>query len=235
MRTIRFFTNVSIIFVLFAMLSLQVDSPTKAETNTITIGPWTFDNQGFADDATDLSGLSGTEVYQFKGLDNDEELFCFDEANYPACLDLVLTGFSPEKYLGNIGLSHSSEANWFQLDFTDIKAENNFGADIVFFDCHQGNNSYEFAVRPEGGIFTDFVSYDASLFQATDLTCDAPFKNWGVAIDLSSFGLATGTVVDALQFKALPEVEGTDPESDPTMAAVLYSLPISIFLPAISR
>ena len=232
MKTTRFLTNISILFLIFAMLSFQVASPTNAETNTIAIGPWKFDENAFADEATDVSpGLTGF-LAGGDGLTPD----CANDPTTEACLDEALTGFSPETFLENIGnYTEEHHSNQFQLDFTDIKAENNIGPDIVFFDCHFENNSYEFAVRPEGGTFTDFMAYDASLFQETDLSCDAPYDNWGVAIDLSSFGIANGIIVDSLQFRSLPEAEGVPPEGDPTMAAVLYKLPISVFLPAIFR
>ena len=231
MKTTRFLTNISIMFVIFAMLSFQVASPTKAETNTIPIGPWIFDENAFADEATDVS--SGQTGFRAGG--DGLTLACDNDPTTEACLDEALTGFSPETFLENIGnYTEDNHSNRFQLDFTDIKAENNIGPDIVFFDCHFGNNSYEFAVRPEGEIFTDFMTYDASVFQSTDLSCDAPFDNWGVAIDLSDFGISSGVIVDALQFRSLPGPNGY-PEGDPTMAGVLYSLPMAIFLPAVFR
>ena len=55
MRTIK---NISLAFftlIIFAILSVDVPLPTKAETNTITIGSWTFEDNAFADNATELS------------------------------------------------------------------------------------------------------------------------------------------------------------------------------------
>jgi hypothetical protein len=231
MRTLRIFTHLSIIFVLFAMLSLQTAPLTLAETNTITIGPWTFGNDAFADIATDeSSGLKG-----FRAGGDGLSQACQDDPTTPACLDEALTGYSYNTFLvniGNVGQNHYS--NKFQLDFTDLKAENNSGADIVFFYCHFEDNSYEFSVHPEGGPFTSFVKYDASLSKATSLNCNAPTKIWGVEIDISTFGLAEGTVVDAIQFKALNGPNGY-PEGEPSMAAVLPNLKFNLFLPSIFR
>jgi hypothetical protein len=68
---------------------------------SMTIGPWTFAETAFADDATqldmgDLSSLCNT------GLDD------------------ALTGFSPDTYLVNIG-TETFPGNLFQLDFTDFQ------------------------------------------------------------------------------------------------------------------
>jgi len=236
MKTTRNLTLIFILFVVFAVLSLNSTIPSKAETNTITIGPWIFDELAFADDATDISDLQ--KIFFRSPQDANLENFCSDPLNFEACLDLALTDYSPDTFLGNIGdTDHDIDSNWFQLDFNDIKAENNFGPDIVFFDCHyfDEDNSFEFALRPEGGVFTDFITYDASEFQETGVECDAPYTIWGVAINLSSFGLAGGTVVDALQFKALPEGKVNLPQGDPVMAAVLTTPPLNIFMPIVTR
>lgn len=222
------------------LASLRTNQNSYAETNTITIGPWTFEDTAFADNATDLSDVN---LYQFKGLPSDYELYCLDASNYEECLDLVLTDNFPagfpdnaQTFLGNIGFA-GSYSNLFQLDFTDLKAENNYGPDIVFFDCHYENeeNSFEIAVRPEGGDFTDPITFDASKFQETDVVCDDPATNWGVPIDLSAFGLASGTIVDAIKFSSLPDPDDGIPQGDPVMAAVLISAPVVVFMPIVRR
>ena len=135
-------------------------------------------------------------------------------------------------------VTEDTVSNHFQLDFTNLKATNNFGADLVFFECHLGENSYEIAVHPEGGELTDFVTFEASDFQETDLACIGDLT-WGVPIDLSVFGIAPGAVVDAIQFIVVdpdpfdPDVFG---EAEPSMAAVLSNPPpLNLFLPFIKR
>jgi hypothetical protein len=217
---------------LFAMLAYYFTTPSKAETTTISIGPWTFEDQAFADNATDLSGIHKIRV--------EGVVSCgvINETNFQECLDLALTGHSPNIFLVNVGTTADSESNHYQLDFTDLKAVNNFGADIVFFECRFGPNSYEFAVRPEGGDFTDFLTYPASAFQETDSLCSDPFTNWGLPIDLTAFGLPSGTVVNALQFKVV-DPDPFDPsisaQGEPSMAAVLSNPPGGLYLPIIVR
>ena len=234
MRISKKFPLIAITFVLFAVLSLDIPSPTQAETNLVKIGPWTFDEAAFADNATDVLGVNKA---RFEGV---YSINCLDLVNnYEECLDLAVTGFTPETYLGNVGnYMEQNDSNLFQLDFIDVKAENISGPDIVFFDCHtEGLDSpYEIAVRPQGENFTDFILYPASEFQATDVPCVGSFAfNWGVEIDLSDFGLETGTVVDALQFKSVSSDGFAPPEGDPTMAAVLLEPPFKQYLSVIFR
>ncbi len=231
MRTIK---NISLAFftlIIFAILSVDVPLPTKAETNTITIGSWTFEDNAFADNATDLSTTNKIRV---AGVESCEFI---QESNFEECLDLALTGYSPDTFLVNVGTALDTESNNFKLDFTDLKATNNFGADLVFFECHLGENSYEIAVHPEGGELTDFVTFDASDFHETDVAC-LDDMTWGVPIDLSVFGIAPAAVVDAIHFKVV-DPDPFDPdvsaEAEPSMAAVLNNPPIALFLPFIKR
>ncbi|GEM_PF-2413077 len=203
------------------LLPLIVDSA-LAEPDAISIGPWKFDNAAFADAATQLD----TGSIDLRGEPTD-----------PADLNEALTGYSPRKMLVNIG--NGSNANLFQLDFTDLKAVNQTGPDIVFFEGvfapeTSGDDPFEIAVRPEGGSFTGFVAYSASEFIDTGEPCISGCTVFGLEIDLDDFGLPAGTVVDAIQFRALNGVEGF-PEGDPVMAAVLtgYTAANLVFLPVI--
>lgn len=233
MRISKNLPLIVITFILFAALSLDIPSPTQAEANTVKVGPWTFDEAAFADNATDVLGVNKS---RFEGV---YSINCLDLANYEECLDLAVTGFTPETYLGNVGnYNEENHSNLFQLDFTDLKAENISGPDIVFFDCHydEENNPFEIAVRPEGGVFTDFILYSATDFEETDVYCVSGVAfNWGAEIDLSDFGLDSGTIVDALQFKSISSDGFAPPEGDPTMAAVLLEPPFKQFLPVIFR
>jgi hypothetical protein len=213
--------------------------PTNAEVTTIPIGPWTFENNAFADNATLLDSVKQIWV---GGVDD-----CFgteDElgtARFVECVNLALKGYSPETFFVNTGSAEDTASNWFQLDFTDMKAENHAGADLVFFECRFNDfNAYQIAVRPEDGSFTGFHDYTASDFEETDVVCSDPATIWGMEIDLSDFGLPADTVVDAIQFKVLdpdpgdPEIQ---PEGEPAMAAVLTESfgPPTIYLPIVSK
>lgn len=234
MKIKKKFPHFLVMCVLFSTLIFQLVSYPKAETDTITIGPWTFEDNAFADDATDLSGTNIITV----GGSVDCEIIT--PANFEACLDIALTGYSPDTFLVNVGTDSDTPSNWFQLDFTDLKPINNFGGDIVFFECHFEETSYEFAVRPEGGVFTDFIPIPPAEFQETDAVCNDPTTVWGVALDLSDFGIPAGTTVDAIQFKVLDPAP-LDPdvyaEGEPSMAAVItYSEgPPTIYLPLIQK
>ena len=173
------------------------------EEPTITIGPFTFGDDAFADNATQLE----TGVLKLRG----------------GAIDLndALTGYSPTKGLINIGIS--SNANFFQLEFTDIIAENAPGPDIVLFDWG-GDTLYEIAVHEVSGNIRDFVSFVPSDF--VDTGVPGPFFTtiFGLPIELDTFGLKPGAVVDGILFR---EVRGLDP-GDPVMAGVLNPVGLSI-------
>ncbi len=163
----------------------------------IVLGPWTFEPEDFADAAAVLESGSVTP-------------YCASDVT------AALTGYSPNTMLANVGYGDS--ANLFQLDFLDVRASNFAGDDLVFFDARFSVDSYAIAVRPAGGDFSAFLSYDASLFVDTGLLPGCVDPIWGVGIELDGYGLPPGTVVDALRFRCI----GADQlEGDPVMAAVL--------------
>lgn len=136
-------------------------------------------------------------------------------------LDDALTGFSPTKAIVNIGFLNN--ANLFQLDFIDLFAANLAGSDLVFFDAAFSMDPYSIAIREVGGAFTSFVDFlDPGLYTNTGET--GPFFStlFALEIDFDVFGLGSGAVVDAIQFRALPN-PGGGTEGDPVMAAVLNS------------
>ncbi|MCZ6654103.1 MAG: hypothetical protein O7D91_13895 [Planctomycetota bacterium] len=187
--------------VLVALLVSLCSGPNASAD--IVIGPWTFDDDAFADDATQLE-------------DGLLSLWCATD------LDDALTGFSPEKQIVNIGFG--DHANHFQLDFLDLMAVNAKGADLVFFNAQFSTDSYEIAVRPVGDTFTEFIAYYADDFISTgEDTCEEAANGtiYGLAFDLDDFGLSPGTLVDAIQFRALDLPTQPFAEGDPVMAAVL--------------
>jgi hypothetical protein len=171
---------------------------------SITVGPWTFAETAFADDATqldmgDLSSLCNT------GLDD------------------ALTGFSPDTYLVNIG-TETFPGNLFQLDFTDFQAVSLGGAEIVFFDARFSGAAapvYEIAVRTApAGAWSSFVAYEDFIGTGANSGCVTLSPSIrGAEIDLDDFGLERGTIVDALQFR------GVSSDPDPIMAGVLGGCP----------
>ena len=177
-------------------------------TAAITIGPFTFHDLAFADDATQID--AGT-ISLFGGAAN---------------LDDALTGFSPTKAIVNIGLG--TNANHFQLDFTDLLAVNATGADLVFFDARFSEDPYEIAVRPVGSAFTSFNIFAVSDFVTTSTpgpsSATATSVLFALPIELDNFGLASGTVVDAIQFRSLLNAGGNI-DGDPVMAAALNVIP----------
>lgn len=164
----------------------------------IGVGPWTFDDLAFADDATQIDAGS-------------IQLYCG-----ATDLDNALTGYSPDRQIVNIG--DGGKANHFQLDFLDLQAVNAAGPDLVFFETRFSADPFEIALRPAGGAFTAFRAYGAQSFINTGEYGCASI--WGLEVEFDDYGLAAGTVVDAMQFRAL--VNGTGiVEGDPLMAAVL--------------
>lgn len=178
-------------------------APLKSATAEITFGPWSFDDDAFADDAAQLDVGS---VY----------LLCANDVQD------ALVGFSPTKQIANIG--NNGNANLYQLTFTDQLIADIPGDDIVLFDSF-GADSYLIAVRPLGGTWTDFVVYPAEEFANTGAITDCivgyPGIIFGLAFDLQDFGLPADSVADAIKISALPAYEQLQPEGDPVMAAVL--------------
>ena len=172
----------------------------------IIFGPWTFHDDAFADDATQID--AGT-ISLWGGATD---------------LDDALTGFSPDKQIVNIGFD--TNANHFQLDFIDLLAVDDAGADIVFFDARFSADPYEIALRPQGGSFTAFMSFTIDVFIDSGVdTAVGSADIYGLEIDASDFGLAAGAVIDAIQFRALPDANGTI-QGDPVMAGVLnFAIP----------
>ena len=194
--------------------------PDRADAGII-VGPWTFADNAFTNDAAQLdAGLAKSVDEQF-----------LDDAG----LDEVLTGFSPTKGLANIG--SAGFANLFQLDFTDLFLINGSGTDLVFFDARFSPDRYEIAVRPFGSDFTAFRTFETDDFIDTGLAGptqppgDAPFRLstlFGLPIELDDFGLVGGTLVDAIQFRALPldpSSPDSSPQGDPVMAGALNVVP----------
>lgn len=228
--------TILMIGILFVLLGVT-NQPSHAEPNALTIGPWTFDLADFGDQVSVLDTTKKIRVDTIENCTGTElEL---GAQRFQECLNLTLAGYTPNSFFVNVGTSGDTASNWFQVDFTDVKAENHFGPDIVFFECHFGDNSYDIAVRPEGQTFTDFVTFSASNFinpedpEGDDLCNDGGNRNWGLQINLSDFGLPNGTIVDALQFKVIdpdPGDPNIGPEGEPSMVAVLSH---AVVIPAI--
>ena len=148
----------------------------------------------------------------------------------------ALTGFSPTRGLANIGSPEF--ANHFLLSFTDVRAANATGADLVFFDARFSPDRYEIAVRPVDGSFTAFRTFETDDFIDTGVggpvvpPADRPdlfSALFGLPLELDDFGLALGTVVDAIQFRSLPlfpSIPDSRPQGDPVMAAELNAHPV---------
>jgi hypothetical protein len=167
---------------------------------SIIVGPYIFDDLAFADDATQID--AGT-ITLFGGA---------------VSLDDALTGHSPTKGIVNIGIA--GNANLFQLDFTDLMAVNGAGADIVLFDARFSADPYSIAVRTAGGGLSAFLPHGVAAQVATGVAGPGGSFLFGIEIDISAYGLAPGTIVDAIQFSALTNANG-NVEGDPAMAAVL--------------
>jgi hypothetical protein len=167
----------------------------------IVFGPWTFDDLAFADDVEQLEP-GGIELY------------C-DATD----LRDALLGFSPEKQIVNVGIG--GLANDFALYFTDLRATNEPGPDLVFFESAFSYEGFEIAVRPVGGSFTPLLAYpDTAFIGSGEFRCDPTAEVLGLPIDLDDFGLPAGTMVDGLRFRSLETFPGQI-EGDPVMAAVL--------------
>ena len=188
-----------------SFLAVWIVVATAAQaTADILVGPFTFKDLAFADDATQID--AGT-------------IFLIGGA---ADLDDALTGFSPTK--GIAGTGSSGNANHFQLDFTDLLAVNAAGDDLVFFDARFSEDPYEIAVREVGSGFTSFLSFLVTDFVDTGEFGPNFSSLFALPIELDDFGLAAGTVVDAIQFRAL-ENSSEVIDGDPVMAAVLNTVP----------
>ena len=186
--------------------------PSTSGLADIQVGPFLFDDLAFADGVSRLDG-------------GDERLFLVGGATD---LTDALTGYSPSKGVANIRAHYL-----FQIDFLDLVAINATGPDIVFFDARFSTDPYEVAVRPSGGAFTSFVPYTVQEFIDTGVAgpISSPSRStlFALPIDLDSFGLPDGYVVDAIQFRALATVPPRSPpadfQGDPVMAAVLNGTP----------
>ena len=189
-------------------------------TGEISVGPWRFQHNAFADDATQLD--EGMVASIPNGRIDDE-----------AGLDRTLTGYSPADGLRGTGLG-IEKANHFQLDFIDVVAVNASGADLAFFAAsfspapEEIEARYEIAVRPLGGDFTDYRTYEPTDFFDTGVAgpthqTDTFTSLCGLGIELDDFGLAPDTLVDAIRFRALKFDPYPDswPQGHPVMAGVL--------------
>jgi MYXO-CTERM domain-containing protein len=185
-----------------ALSSLLLASTASAQ---IVIGPYTFpDATPFADTA---SFVSGTPSLYPSGV--------------PTSVTHALTGYSPGMATVNMGLSCGTP-DIAELGFTDVRAINLAGPDIVVFDSRFSTDDYEIAVRPVGGAFTTYRLYPATAQTSTGASGPPGSTLWGNDVDLSDFGLAPGTMVDAVRVKAdCATNPDPSPELDLTMAAVL--------------
>jgi len=200
-----------LLFLFFLVLATFLLIGPRQVQATIIVGSWEFDDLAFADNASQLE--SGLIDYRFGG----------------STLNDVLTGYSPALGIVNIGLTIGTDyyANLFQLDFTDYIAINQMGADIVFFEARFSSDSYEIAVHEVGGSLSAFNYFRFDSF--TDISESGPGGSslYALEIDLSDFGLATGALVDAIQFRAAdsyphPTANPSGlPEGDPVMAGIL--------------
>ena len=188
-----------------SFLAIWIVVATAAQAKAdILVGPFTFDDLAFADDATQID--AGT-ISLIGGA---------------ADLDDALTGFSPTK--GIAGIGQLGKANHFQLDFTDLLAVNAAGDDLVFFDARFSEDPYEIAVREVGSSFSSFLSFTVADFVDTGEFGPNSSSLFALPIELDDFGLAAGTVVDAIQFRALENSPGNI-DGDPVMAAALNTVP----------
>jgi hypothetical protein len=186
---------------------LGIGGPAVAD---IEYGPYTFPDGAFADAAS-------TEALGFV---HDVPDQCGPGVD-------ALVGFTPDCGLANIGDSSpdGSNANLFQLDFTDPPAVNTPGFDIVFFDARFSDDPYEIAVRVQGQPFGAFLPFDAAEFKNLGLPGPlAPPANqsvmYALEINLDTFAIAPNALVDAMRIRALPAKAGADPQGDPVMAGV---------------
>lgn len=239
------FTPFWMLSMMLIILGLTYHS-SLADTNVISLGPWIFDEADFADQVLDLDPIKQIRVDTIENCTGTESEL--GTQRFQECLNLTLAGYTPDTFFVNMGSSGDTASNQFQVNFTDVKAENHFGPDIVLFECHfNAANSFEIAVHVEGeSDFTDFVTYDASYFQETDSVCYDPVTNWGLQIDLSDFEYPPGSplpssaVVDAIQIKSVdpdPGDPNISPEGEPSMVAVLshaISIP-AVHLPIIFK
>lgn len=232
LKVISSVTFLSLIMVIFLSFTIK---PGAMAPEAIVLGPWTFQEINFADGVEDLDGLS---------------LDIRVPKTVSPTLEAALLGYSPNSFLANIGNSANS-SNLFVLSFDDLLAENKLGKDIVFFDCRfdPEEDYFEIAVRPQGVIsFTNYIEYAPEDFIDTGEPCDTnisdpdPFiTHWGVPIDIGRYNdplnpeekLPLGTIVDAIKFRSSGGLDG--PGGDPSMAAVLEYVPITVFMPIVRK
>ena len=182
----------------------------------IDYGGYTFNDLAFSDNATQLEP---GYVHWLTGGDFNPD---------DAIVDDALTEFSPSTGLGNIGFTDDTigtAANLFQLDFTDLHAINNSGADIILFEAFDPD-PYAIAVNIVGSGLSNFISFSQeSMILISEVGPIGTTSTYALEIDLDAFGLQAGTIVDAIQFSALQNNIG-NVEGDPYMAAVLNAVPI---------
>ena len=183
---------------------------------TVDYGGYTFDDLAFADNGTQLE--SGFVHWLTGGGFNPDD----------SIIDAALTEFSPSTGLANIGFTDiviGNAANLFQLDFIDLQAINNSGADIILFEAF-GSDPYEISVNVVGSGFSNFISFaQDSMILISEVGPINNTSTYALEIDLDAFGLPAGAIVDAIQFSALENNNGIV-EGDPYMAAVLNAVPI---------
>jgi hypothetical protein len=172
----------------------------------VSVGPFAFDDLAFADKAVQME---------------PGHIDLFGASN----LDDALTGFTPTAGIVNVG--YLNNANLFQLEFLDRMAVNGAGSDIVFFDARFSCNAYAVSVREFGGGYSQFIEFPASKFVNTLVSGPGGATIYGLPLDLGAFGLASGAIVDAIRFRALPGSNGVT-EGDPVMAGVLKGHTISV-------
>lgn len=179
---------------------LAIGAGASVANASIVVGPYTFDDRAFADDATQIDAGTITLWGGATGLDD------------------ALTGYSPTKGIVNIGFG--GNANLFQLDFTDLMAVDGSGPDIILFDARFSADPYSVAVRVLNDGFSAFLPYPVA-GQVLAVPGGGPTGSslYGIEIDLAAYGLPDGSIVDAIRFSALRN-GNNNVEGDPVMAAV---------------
>jgi hypothetical protein len=193
-------TNLTLKTAVRAGVLMALGAGASVANAAIVVGPYTFDDRAFADDATQID--AGTIALYGGATD----------------LDDALTGYSPTKGIVNIG--YGGNANLFQLDFTDLMAVDGGGADIILFDARFSADPYAVAVRVLNDGFSAFLEYPVA-GQVLAVPGGGPGGSslYGIEIDLAAYGLPGGSIVDAIRFSSLLNATCCV-EGDPVMAAV---------------
>jgi hypothetical protein len=197
-------------FVLASVIaSLLLTQPAFA---TIVVGPWTFADDAFADDATQIA----PGKLDFYGTASN--------------IDEALTGYSPTTMVVNLGNPSFSTANLIQLDFTDLAIQNGPGDDFVFFQAGFFGLIYdfEFAGRALGETsFGPFVATPKEDFVNTGVVGPLGQSTlYGAGVDLSDLGFAEGAIVTSIQFRAVRLSGDSALDADVVMAGVLNGVPL---------